>query len=205
MAKKRLAMILGGHFLLAGMQGMPVLGGIMAVVQFLFSAFGDDDDPKDLEVSLRNLLTDTVGKTASEAIASGPWRMIPGLGSLDLSSRVSLGDLWFRAPEREAEGRDKWNQYVNLVLGPVATNASNIFIGAGTMADGQVWPEAVQCAVRVARLAPQTARTHKQLLSALAAGMADVQPLVATAYEHASSDEHREGIAAFLGKRQPAF
>jgi len=139
MAKKRLAMILGGHFLLAGMQGMPVLGGIMAVVQFLFSAFGDDDDPKDLEVSLRNLLTDTVGKTASEAIASGPWRMIPGLGSLDLSSRVSLGDLWLRAPEREAEGRDKWNQYVNLVLGPVATNASNIFIGAGTMADGQVW------------------------------------------------------------------
>lgn len=73
------------------------------------------------------------------------------------------------------------------------------------VADGQVWPEAVQCAVRVARLAPQTARTHKQLLSALAAGMADVQPLVATAYEHASSDEHREGIAAFLGKRQPAF
>lgn len=139
MAKKRLGMILGGHFLLAGLQGMPVLGGVMAVVQFLFSAFGDDDDPKDLEVSLRNLLADTVGKEAGEAIASGPWRMLPVLGDLDLSSRVSLGDLWFRAPERETEGRDKWNQYVNLLLGPVATNASNIFLGAGTMADGQVW------------------------------------------------------------------
>jgi hypothetical protein len=30
-------------------------------------------------------------------------------------------------------------------------------------------------------------------------------PLVAVAYDYADSDEHREGIAAFLAKRTPAF
>jgi N12 class adenine-specific DNA methylase len=139
-AAQRLGMILGGHFLVAGMSGMPVLGGLMAVAQFLLSAFGDDDDPKDIEVELRNLLADKTGAGFAEALSKGPWRAIPGLGDLDISSRVSLGDLWLRSPEREAEGKDKFNQYVNLLLGPVATNASNLFMGISTMADdGDVW------------------------------------------------------------------
>ena len=138
-ARKRLAMIIGGHFLVAGMNGLPVLGAAMAVSQFFAGAFGDDDDPPDLETSLRNALADAVGKEGGEAIYSGPWRMLPWLGDLDISSRVSLGDLWFRAPSKEAEGRDKWNQYVNLLLGPVATNGMNLFAGAQTMADGHLW------------------------------------------------------------------
>jgi N12 class adenine-specific DNA methylase len=139
-AAQRLGMILGGHFLVAGMNGMPVLGSVMAVAQFLLSAFGDDDEPKDIAVELRNFLADKTSVGFAEALSRGPWRAIPGLGELDISSRVSLGDLWLRAPEREAEGKDKFNQYLNLLLGPVATNASNIFMGLSSMADdGDVW------------------------------------------------------------------
>lgn len=53
---------------------------------------------------------------------------------------------------------------------------------------------------RVARLAPQAARANKQTLRALQDG----QP-VHDAYAFADSAEHREGITAFLEKRQPRF
>lgn len=65
---------------------------------------------------------------------------------------------------------------------------------------------------RVAALAPQAARLNKQTLRALKAPLAlDSQALTAmktivkSAYAYADSTEHREGIAAFLAKRQPDF
>ncbi|MBB6578193.1 enoyl-CoA hydratase/carnithine racemase [Comamonas odontotermitis] len=57
---------------------------------------------------------------------------------------------------------------------------------------------------RVASLAPQAARLNKQTLRALAAGdMA--APALSQPYAYADSTEHREGIAAFVGKRAPRF
>lgn len=53
---------------------------------------------------------------------------------------------------------------------------------------------------RIMALAPGAARLNKQTLRALHAG----QP-VPRAYDYASAAEHREGIAAFLEKRKPAF
>lgn len=135
-ARKRLGMILAGHFSVAGAMGLPVVGSVLGAISMLG---GDDDDPMDAEVSLRNWMADTFGKTAGEAVMNGPWRMLPGLGEIDLSSRVSLGDLWFRAPEREAEGMDKFNQYLNLAIGPLASSAANVFMGLNAMNNGEGW------------------------------------------------------------------
>ena len=74
--------------------------------------------------------------------------------------------------------------------------------------DRDVFAEADATAGRVAALAPRTARAHKQTLRAFGAGTgnAAVLPaLVAAAYGHASSAEHREGITAFLAKRPAQF
>lgn len=73
-------------------------------------------------------------------------------------------------------------------------------------------------AQRVASLAPLAARMNKQTLRALQAQNRSLSPvdsapvapdsiadLTATAYAYADSAEHREGIAAFLAKRQPQF
>ncbi|MEC5214434.1 enoyl-CoA hydratase/carnithine racemase [Polaromonas sp. CG_9.5] len=67
---------------------------------------------------------------------------------------------------------------------------------------------AVQERVRwICQLAPQAARLNKASFRALA----HVPPalpainLIATAYDYAASEEHREGIAAFLDKRPPVF
>lgn len=70
--------------------------------------------------------------------------------------------------------------------------------------DTDVAAEVQARAQRVARLAPQAARLNKQTLRALGAGQ-PVQAVLDRAYDYADQAEHREGIAAFLAKRQPVF
>jgi enoyl-CoA hydratase/carnithine racemase len=69
--------------------------------------------------------------------------------------------------------------------------------------DAQVAARAEESAQRIAALAPQAARLNKQSLRAL--GPAVSQLDAAGSYAWADSDEHREGIAAFLDKRKPRF
>ena len=60
---------------------------------------------------------------------------------------------------------------------------------------------------RICQLAPQAARLNKSSFRALAhvpSALSAIN-LIATAYDYAASDEHREGIAAFLDKRPPVF
>ena len=73
--------------------------------------------------------------------------------------------------------------------------------------DTDVAAEALAHAQRIARLAPGAARLNKRTFSALrqSTGEDPMAPLVAVAYDYADSDEHREGIAAFLAKRDPVF
>lgn len=60
---------------------------------------------------------------------------------------------------------------------------------------------------RISQLAPHSARLNKASLRALApASLALIATdLIADAYDYAASDEHREGIIAFIEKRPPAF
>ncbi|MEJ8856461.1 enoyl-CoA hydratase/isomerase family protein [Variovorax robiniae] len=58
-------------------------------------------------------------------------------------------------------------------------------------------------ATRITALAPAAARLNKATFLALNRSAAS--DLVPTAYRYADSPEHREGIAAFLAKRSPAF
>jgi enoyl-CoA hydratase/carnithine racemase len=84
--------------------------------------------------------------------------------------------------------------------------------------DAEIGAYSHALAQRVVTLAPQAARMNKQTLRAL--GEQKVHPSLvdiaqtathsiakaaATAYAYADSAEHREGIAAFLAKRQPQF
>lgn len=78
----------------------------------------------------------------------------------------------------------------------------------------QLPAQALETALRIAVLAPGAARMNKQTLRALKTqkmAQALMQPAqsaidsVADPYAYADSTEHREGIAAFLQKRSPAF
>lgn len=86
---------------------------------------------------------------------------------------------------------------------------------ASVVDDDQLQAAALASAQRVAALAPQAARHNKQILRALlAAPLAAAQALAGQGvqgrpgddvYAYADGAEHREGIAAFLEKRAPAF
>lgn len=60
---------------------------------------------------------------------------------------------------------------------------------------------------RISQLAPGAARLNKACFRALAPVLPApiATELLATAYDYAASDEHREGIAAFTEKRSPRF
>ncbi|MDP2371317.1 enoyl-CoA hydratase/isomerase family protein [Rhodoferax sp.] len=83
------------------------------------------------------------------------------------------------------------------------------------LADDLVAADAQATAARVARLAPQAARRNKQTLRALNRGpdqyqsaqsaINSVAQVLSNAYTYASSDEHREGVIAFVDKREPRF
>jgi hypothetical protein len=131
-ARTQLMGILGGHFMVAGAMGLPVIGVVGGVLEALVNAIGDDDDPWDWETEFRNLLADTLGTTGGELMAHGPARLLP----VDISSRVSLSDLWFRGNDRELEGRDAFSSYLETMLGPVTRIGSDFFAGMKAFADG---------------------------------------------------------------------
>lgn len=72
------------------------------------------------------------------------------------------------------------------------------------VANEEVANEVAKRASRVVALAPAAARLNKQTLRLLLAQ--EVNPaLLGSAYAYADSEEHREGITAFLTKRAPEF
>jgi enoyl-CoA hydratase/carnithine racemase len=60
---------------------------------------------------------------------------------------------------------------------------------------------------RICQLAPQAARLNKACFRALAPVLLaqEATEIIANSYAYAASDEHREGISAFIEKRKPAF
>ncbi|MGH8033845.1 MAG: enoyl-CoA hydratase/isomerase family protein, partial [Lysobacterales bacterium] len=72
---------------------------------------------------------------------------------------------------------------------------------------GEASAAALACVGRIRQLAPGAARLNKQTFRALAPVFIaqDATNLIANAYAYAASAEHREGVAAFIEKRQPRF
>lgn len=155
-ARVQLAGIIGGHFMVSGALGMPVLGMVGQAMNILAASFGGDDEPWDYKVEMRNFLADTLGKKGGELVAHGPARMLP----VDVASRLSLSDLWWRDSDRVLDGREQFAQTMQNMAGPVASNAASMFAGAKYMAEGELWrgtemmlPKALKDVMKSARYA----------------------------------------------------
>lgn len=123
-ARRMLLGVAAMHFAAAGALGLPLgVFGVSPLLGLLAMGMGSEDEPWDWQVEFRNLLADTFGKQAGEAIAHGPLRTLTGI---DMAARVGLGDLWVRAPQAEKEGRDLVEAWMLTLLGPVAGYAGNI-------------------------------------------------------------------------------
>jgi len=144
------------------------VGGAMNIIAGLFG--DDDDEPWDYKVEMRKALADIFGNKAGEIIAHGPARLLP----IDVASRLSLSDLWWRGSDRPMDGREAFAHTMQNIAGPVAANAASMFMGAGMMADGEMLrgvemmlPKAAKDVLKTIRYAKEgvTNTKHDELIA----------------------------------------
>lgn len=128
-ARKVFAALITSHAMGAGVLGLPLVGPLLAVASMLG---GDDDEPWDAEVALRNMLADAVGPKASEVIAKGMSRLTPW----DISGRVGLDNLIFPDVREGLEGQRWAETFATGMLGPVVGVGVNAAKAAQKMGDG---------------------------------------------------------------------
>lgn len=128
-ARKALGGLLAMHGAAAGVLGLPVVSTLLAAASFLG---GDDDEPWDAEVALRNMLADALGDQAADVLARGLSRLTPW----DISGRVGLDKLILPDIQEGLEGQDLANSAMAAALGPVAGIGISLLKGAQEISDG---------------------------------------------------------------------
>lgn len=115
-ARRALAGLAVMHGAFAGAMGLPFVGTLTFVANVVAAAFGDDDQPFDAEVEMRNWFADILGKDAGAIAAKG----LPMLLGADLSNKIGMGSI--AAPIRvlrdNKEGRDLYLEALAALAGP---------------------------------------------------------------------------------------
>lgn len=128
-ARKSLGAILAMHATFAGALGLPMVGMLLSVASWMG---GDDDDPWDAEVALRNYLAEAFGPTISNMLMKGAPR---GIG-VDISGRVGINNLLLPDVQEGLEGKKWWDSASAAALGPIGGIGANIAKGAQEISEG---------------------------------------------------------------------
>ncbi|WP_295442023.1 PLxRFG domain-containing protein [uncultured Thiodictyon sp.] len=115
-ARQRLVGVLGMTFMAAGTAGLPLMGAAFMVMNLVAAAFGDDDEPWDAEVEFRSWLSANLPGFLAKTVDRG---VVNAATGLDLSGRVGLDSLLFRAPNRDENGAKTHDYIVEQILGPL--------------------------------------------------------------------------------------
>lgn len=129
-ARRLLAGVLTTHALAAGVLGLPMVTTLLAAASMIG---GDDDEPWDAEVALRNFFADIFGSDISNMIMKGASRGTP----FDISGRVGLNNLILPDIQEGLEGRRLSESAMAAALGPVASIATNVLKGTQEISEGQ--------------------------------------------------------------------
>lgn len=114
----------------AGIRGLP-LYGIAMMIAGMFS-----DDGEDPETELKKTLLEYMPPSLVGMMMDG----VPGYAmGIDLSQRIGFGDLWFRSDDRDREGQEAYNYWVQQVLGASVAIPANWVRGVGQISDGYTW------------------------------------------------------------------
>ncbi len=143
-ARKALGGLLAMHAAAAGVLGLPMVSTLLAAASMLG---GDDDEPWDAEVALRNMLADMLGDQAADVLARGLSRLTPW----DISGRVGLDKLILPDIQEGLEGQDLANSAMAAALGPVAGIGISMLKGLHEISDGN-WARGLEA------MAPSLAR-----------------------------------------------
>lgn len=128
-ARRAISAILAMHATFAGALGLPMVGMLLSVASWMG---GDDDDPWDAEVALRNYLAEAFNPTISNMLMKGAPR---GIG-VDISGRVGINNLLLPDVQEGLEGKKWWDSASAAVLGPIGGIGANIAKGAQEISEG---------------------------------------------------------------------
>lgn len=203
-ARRMLLGVASMHFAAAGAMGLPLgVFGVTPLLGILAAGMGGPDDPWDWEAEFRNMLADTFGADLGEAIAHGPLRLI---SNVDFASRVGLGDLWIRAPQKEAEGRDLVEAWMVTLLGPVAGYAGNLGTAVRAFEEGKfsrgveaLMPKMISAPVKALRYEQEGVRSWKGDSLGVELSAADLLG-TAAGFQPSRLAEMYEGRAAVKGR-----
>lgn len=130
-ARKSLGAILAMHATFAGTLGLPMVGMLLTVASWMG---GDDDEPWDAEVALRNYLAEAFGQTISTLLMKGAPR---ALTPIDLSGRVGINNMLLPDVQEGLEGKRWAESAMAGALGPVAGIGTNLVKGGQDITEGQ--------------------------------------------------------------------
>lgn len=151
----------------AGIKGVWGYGLLMMLLGIFFPG-GDDDAEKWLQDALL-VEGDGLGTAAWNYAMGAVLNGAPGrvLG-VDLSERIGSPNLWFRGSDRDLEGEDLLQSYVNETLGPTVGILFSVARASENLAEGEVVrgiesavPKFVRDIIRTGRYAAEGVRTKK--------------------------------------------
>lgn len=149
----------------AGVKGVWGYGLIMAILALFFP--GDKDELEDWMQDALLMEGDTPGVAAWNFAMGAALNGVPGqITGTSLTERIGMPDLWFRQPDRDLEGTDLLQHYVNEALGPSVGIMFSLARGAQYASDGEVVrgveamvPKAMRDLIKTGRFASQGVET----------------------------------------------
>lgn len=128
-AFRQLIGIYGMAMAFAGIKGLPFMGATSTLVTMINALIGDDDEPFDFDVEMRNWTNDLFYKGA-----------INYLTNLEIANRVGVAnDLLFRDDPRSVAEHGYILTAMKQAFGPAGSFAFGVGNGAQLVADGEVW------------------------------------------------------------------
>lgn len=153
-ARRQLVGITMQMLLHAGIKGVWGYGLLTMLLGMFF-----DDGKDDVEEILQSALVDTFGPNFAGMLLNG----VPGhVMGVDMTNRIGMADLWFRSSDRNLEGDDVYNYWLQQMVGPVPGIFENSFRGVQKIGDGDVWRGLETLAPKVMRDAMQSYRFYSE-------------------------------------------
>lgn len=132
-AAKKLGIMMLATGATTGVAGLPMYG-LMTTIFYLYqSAFGDDDETRNLTMALRSAAESAgVNPDVREVFLKGA----STLAGLNLSSRLGYSDIFFRDPEENLDQTKVLEWAATTLGGPAAGAVSQLARGATQVAEG---------------------------------------------------------------------
>lgn len=163
-ARRTLTGLMGMTGLMAGAMGLPIINALRFGSNAVHAVTGDPNEPYDFNTEFESWLDEHLGKTAGSIIAHGA---VNQLGA-DVADRTSMSDLWFRDVDKQMEGAQEYDNYLEALAGPLGGMIKNLFVGTQQFNEGHTWrgietmmPTAAKNAMKAMRFASEGDNTLK--------------------------------------------